>query len=484
MPRRRPVGVIRDPDVLIVGAGPAGAASAIALSRFGFSVCVVDRARFPRPQIGESLPAGMFPLLHHLGVGDAVAEAGFATVRQVNIAWAGERSERRAPPGMAGLNVDRSVFDTLLLHAAVEAGAHTRLGVRVGAPTRQCNGERWDVVVQDGALRHRLAPRFIVDASGRRGLMGSGKQLLGSPQLALYAYWQLPHNDGRSGSCVETGADDWRWWCRLSKRRAVAALFVDPALMTTRGKQALERLYLERWRQKDGLTTVAHGAMAGPIMACNASVVQTSTPVTDGLIRVGDACFAHDPLSSQGVQAAIAMALQAAAVINTLLKYPERRAIAEMFYRDRLKHKVEKHLEQLKRHYQTASEYYQTPFWARRAELPVDQPITATDHPTVQIDETLTLALANQASVVTAAVIRDGLIQHEPALWRPGLAEPVAMAGALPVAALLPVLAARNSVGTLAGALRAFGNPAQIINGLGALVNQGLLAVCEDGAGR
>ena len=132
MPRRRPVGVIRDPDVLIVGAGPAGAASAIALSRFGFSVCVVDRARFPRPQIGESLPAGMFPLLHHLGVGDAVAEAGFATVRQVNIAWAGERSERRAPPGMAGLNVDRSVFDTLLLHAAVEAGAHTRLGVRVG----------------------------------------------------------------------------------------------------------------------------------------------------------------------------------------------------------------------------------------------------------------------------------------------------------------------------------------------------------------
>jgi 2-polyprenyl-6-methoxyphenol hydroxylase-like FAD-dependent oxidoreductase len=61
-------------DAVVVGAGPAGASTAILLARAGWSVALVERQRFPRRKVcGECIAASNLPLLDALGIGDAVA---------------------------------------------------------------------------------------------------------------------------------------------------------------------------------------------------------------------------------------------------------------------------------------------------------------------------------------------------------------------------------------------------------------------------
>jgi len=466
------------PDVLIVGAGPAGSASAIELRRFGFSVSLVDKANFPRPQIGESLPPSIFPLLQHLGLMDVIEKAKFETTKQVNISWAGHQFERILPSGLEALNVDRGIFDYLMLDSAAATGVEVSMGVRLSKPKRRLNRDRWDLIVEDGTTRCQISPRYIVDATGRRGWISRGKVSIGSPQLALYSYWKLPSDHRWQGSYIETSEDDWSWCCKLTEGRAVAAVFLDPALLKSKEKKAICNEYLGRIAKKEFSGLISKGVQGIEIKACNASVIVSSNPITDGLICVGDACFAQDPLSSQGVQSAIAMALQASVVINTILKYPGHRNISEQFYKDRLKQKKESHLTQIREHYQKASQYYQTPFWARRADIPVKHYVNI-QHTAHKLTANNILALAHNVSIVGSPVIRNGVIQNELAISRPGLDEPIVEVNLLPVSALLKILESCNQVGRLVSALQSFGSPAQVLKGLEVLVNLGLLNAYE-----
>ena len=65
------------PDVVVIGGGPGGSTAATMLSRQGFEVLLLERERFPRAHVGESLLPASMPVLEELGVLPAVREAGF-----------------------------------------------------------------------------------------------------------------------------------------------------------------------------------------------------------------------------------------------------------------------------------------------------------------------------------------------------------------------------------------------------------------------
>src|SRR5579862_5894214 len=113
-------------DVLIVGAGPAGAAAAIVLARAGARVRIVDRSAFPRDKLcGDTVNPGTLAELERLGAASAVHERG---LRVDGMTVTGERGaagvviEGRYPRGLCGRAILRRDLDAILLEQAIAAG--------------------------------------------------------------------------------------------------------------------------------------------------------------------------------------------------------------------------------------------------------------------------------------------------------------------------------------------------------------------------
>ncbi|WP_435823489.1 geranylgeranyl reductase family protein [Micromonospora echinofusca] len=200
-------------DVVVVGAGPAGSAAALAARRAGASVLLLDRSDFPRDKAcGDGIAAHALDVLDELGVPDAVA--GYAPLPALRLVGPGGGTVARALPRPA-YTVPRKVFDARLVAAAVAAGArlrrHTVRHVEVRDDRVVLDGglAARAVVGADGAgsvLRRALGHRPNPDrhlALAIRGyapaLTGPPEQLIvtSAPRWPAYA-WSFPIGDGRA----------------------------------------------------------------------------------------------------------------------------------------------------------------------------------------------------------------------------------------------------------------------------------------------
>src|SRR3979409_2586025 len=115
-------------DVIVVGAGPAGSAVSALLAQRGYEVLVLEREKFPRYHIGESLVPGILPLLEQLGMGDQIEKFGFVKKAGIPLRWGRQREPWTVYFGETGpfdhaYQVVRSEFDYLLLQNARRLGA-------------------------------------------------------------------------------------------------------------------------------------------------------------------------------------------------------------------------------------------------------------------------------------------------------------------------------------------------------------------------
>ena len=85
--------MVAEAPIVVIGGGPAGSCAATLLARKGYRVALLERERFPRPHIGESLLPASIPVLAELGALEAVRAAGFTVKRgatmvgTLNINW-------------------------------------------------------------------------------------------------------------------------------------------------------------------------------------------------------------------------------------------------------------------------------------------------------------------------------------------------------------------------------------------------------------
>ncbi|BBH64748.1 geranylgeranyl reductase [Actinoplanes sp. OR16] len=166
-------------DVAVIGAGPAGAAAALAALRSGASVLLLDRAGFPRDKpCGDGIAAEATGVLTDLGVPDPVA--GFPQVTRLRLVAPGGGAVTRPLPRPAH-TVPRRIFDERLVRAAVAAGASLRLHT-----ARRVRED--DLVTIDGKYRARVVIGADGASSVVRRHLGHGANPPGHLAIAIRGY--------------------------------------------------------------------------------------------------------------------------------------------------------------------------------------------------------------------------------------------------------------------------------------------------------
>lgn len=313
------------PQIVVLGAGPAGAAVAIGLRRLGYNVICVSRPR--RPKCIEGISERVYSAFKGLGLDQALACVSAPVPRQV--CWNGKVSKANTER-----LIERDRFDNALLRDLQTQAVEIQLGT-VDNVSRHAQG--WHIQLQSGAVLHA---DFLVEARGRRAPHVCGEVRRGPESVALSQFWQLTGPADSSMGVHVVGLDDgWMWLVKLSDGR----LFTQFSLAAKR--HALpERSEAAEWSLEVLADTPAAAALLGAAKPLTQAYFRGCTSLLNAgvvggsYLRIGDAAMAVDPLSGNGIFQSLSSALVAPAVINTLIKRPSAADLAQQFYQDRLHH--------------------------------------------------------------------------------------------------------------------------------------------------
>ncbi len=185
-------------DVLIVGAGPAGAIAGIVAARAGARVRLIDRSTFPRDKLcGDTINPGTLAVLRRLGVSAEIERVGLRIGGMVLTGERGVGVEGRYPEGSSGCAILRRDLDWLLMQEAVAAGCQVDTGVAAQrVVVDESRGRRAVTGVEIGVNGHprTLAARVVIAADGRRSAIAFGLGLARHParprRWAVGAYFE------------------------------------------------------------------------------------------------------------------------------------------------------------------------------------------------------------------------------------------------------------------------------------------------------
>ncbi len=246
--------------------------------------------------------------------------------------------------------------------------------------------------------RDALLADFLVEARGRQA-PALGKGLRGPETVSLLNRWQGA--PGTTASAVESLADGWAWMARRADGQCYWQWTVDVVSAELPGKALL----LDYCRQRFQQSALTQAFFGGEPQADLHLHARSSTAILcpqvcgDHWIRVGDAAMAVDPLSGNGIFQSLSSALQAPTVINTLLRKPERRLLAQRFHQQRVEQLFLRFARIGRDFYADEQRWPDQPFWQARRQWPdAEVAHAAADFSALKIE--------------SAPVLRDGFVDE------------------------------------------------------------------------
>jgi flavin-dependent dehydrogenase len=317
-------------DVVVVGGGPGGSTTGAFLAKAGRRVLLFERETFPRFHVGESLLPATLPIMDRLGVHATVAERGF----QVKYGATFHDQEsglehtfyflRDKPWPSYSYQVPRADFDALLLEHAMKQGVDVRQPATVEEVAFDADGVT--VTAESHGQRASVRARFLVDASGRAGLVsqtvGARERVPNLGKVALFAHfrgaWRAPAPD-EGNIRIYVFENGWFWWIPLAgDRTSVGCVMHARTLREWSGTR--EALYAEMIRRCRRVAEGLRGAEQVTPLHTEANFSYRNRPVVGKrFLAVGDAVAFVDPIFSGGVHIAMQSGELAARAIDAAL---------------------------------------------------------------------------------------------------------------------------------------------------------------------
>jgi flavin-dependent dehydrogenase len=362
---------------MVLGGGPAGAATALTLARHGCSVAVAEQSDYAGDRPGEALPPAIQPLLVKLGVWERFLEQKPAPSFGVRSAWGSAEllsQDFIFSPYGSGWHVARNRFDALLARCAAEAGAQLYTSV-AEAQIVEKNGA-WQIDLSTDGKRRRFRAALIVDATGRRATFARKhgvRRIMFDSLIGASVIFPARDSTPSGFTLIEAVENGWWYSSVLPDGRLIVVYMTDGDIYASVRKGGWHerdgRNGRDGWRAQLDLTRNTRSRIdLRDLVIPEVRLAAANTSRLDRVsgpnwLAVGDAAMAFDPLSGQGIYKAIQFGIQAA---ESILRRNGHGDAPFQQYEDSIARSYTAYMSSWYQFYSRERRWQNAPFWQRR----------------------------------------------------------------------------------------------------------------------